>query len=93
MANLASAKKRIKQNDRNQKRNRARKSAVKTQTRKFLDALHDGNVQLAQELFCRVTKDIDQVAAKGTLHRNTAARRKSRLARKLNVALASGKTG
>ncbi|MFQ5414629.1 MAG: 30S ribosomal protein S20 [Phycisphaerae bacterium] len=87
MANLASAKKRIKQNERNRVRNRARKSAVKTAIRKFEDALRSGDLQLAQALMSRATKTIDQVAAKGTLHRNTAARRKSRLAGKLNAAV------
>ena len=62
---------------------------VKTETRKFLDALHQGDLQTAQETYVRVTKKIDQVAAKGTLHKNTAARRKSRLARRLNAALAA----
>jgi len=91
VANLASAKKRIKQNERNRVRNRSRRSVVKTETRRFLDALHDGQLQEAQETFGRVTKKIDQVAAKGTIHRNTAARKKSRLARKLNAALGAKK--
>lgn len=89
MANLLSSKKRIKQNERNRVRNRARKAVIKTQTRKLLDAIHDGELQQARGLFVRVTKAIDQVAAKGTLHRNTAARRKSRLARRLNEAIAA----
>ena len=89
MANLPSAKKRNKQNERNRIRNRARKSTVKTATRKFLDALHDGDLQTAQEAFVRVTKRIDQISAKETLHKNTAARKKSRLARRLNAALAA----
>ena len=89
MANLPSAKKRNKQNERNRIRNRARKSTVKTKTREFLDAVHAGDVSAAQEAFVRVTKRIDQVAAKGTLHKNTAARKKSRLAKRLNAAMAA----
>ncbi len=89
MANLPSAKKSIKQDERNRVRNRARRSAVKTETKKFLEAIHLGNLQEAQELLVRVTKKIDQVASKGTLHRNTAARNKSQLARRLNAALAA----
>ncbi len=88
MANLLSAKKRIKQNERNRIRNRARKAVIKTDTRKLLEAMHDGDLQLAQDLFTKVTKELDQTAAKGTLHRNTAARRKSRLAKRLNAAIA-----
>lgn len=93
MANSASARKRIKQNERDRGRNRARKSVLKTETRKFLDLLHKGELQQAQSAFARVQKQLDQVAAKGTLHRNTAARRKSRLAKRLNDALASANPG
>lgn len=91
MANSASAKKRIKQNERNRLRNRARKSALKTETRRFFDLLHTGDVAGAQDAYNLVQKKLDQVAAKGTLHRNTAARRKSRLAAGLNAALGAKK--
>lgn len=91
MANSASAKKRIKQNDRNHSRNKARKSLLKTQTRKFLDALQSGDVATAREMFPRLQRKIDQVAAKGTLHRNTASRRKSLLATQLQAAMAGAK--
>ena len=89
MANLASAKKRIKQNERNRIRNRARKATLKTETRRFQDAIHDGKLDAAKELLVKVTKRIDQIAAKGTLHKNTAARKKSLLARHLNAAEAA----
>jgi small subunit ribosomal protein S20 len=93
LANTASAKKRIKQNERNRVRNRAHKSAVKTQTRRFLDAIQGGDLNAAQEAFALVQKKLDQVAAKGTLHRNTVARRKARLASRLNKAVAAAGTG
>ncbi len=93
MANSISAKKRIRQNERRRLINRARKSVVKTKTRKFLDLLHDGDLPAAQAAFTGVQKELDQVAAKGTLHRNTVARRKSRLARRLNAALATADNG
>ena len=89
MANLASAKKRNKQNERNRTRNRFRKSVIKTETRKFLDALQEGDLEKAKELHREVTKKIDQVASKGTLHRNTASRRKAVLSRRLNAAVAA----
>lgn len=88
MANSASARKRIKQNERNRVRNRARKSAVKTETRKFLNAVQEGEVQVAKDAFATVQKTLDQVGAKGTFHKNTVARRKSRLAKRLNAAIA-----
>ena len=90
MANLASAKKRNRQNERNRLLNRARKSVIKTETRKLLDAIREGNLDDARQRFVLVTKRLDQTAAKGTLHRNTAARRKSRLAARLNAAIAAG---
>ena len=84
MANSLSAKKRIRQNAKRREQNRARKSALKTDVRKLTDAIHDKKVDEARQLFRTVTKRIDQTAAKGTMHRNTAARRKSRLARRVN---------
>lgn len=90
MANSASARKRIKQNERNRRRNRTRKSAIKTETRKFLDAVDSGETQVARDALSTVQKTLDQVAAKGTLHKNTAARRKSRLAERLNAVIKAG---
>lgn len=89
MANLFSAKKRIKQNETRRTRNRARKAAVKTTVRKFEDAIKAGDTQLAQDLFRQVAKRLDQTGAKGTLHKNTVSRRKSRLAKRLNAATAA----
>ncbi|MHC4094053.1 MAG: 30S ribosomal protein S20 [Planctomycetota bacterium] len=65
-------------------RNRARKGVVKTQIRKFTDAVRARDVDQAQAEFRGVVKKLDQTAAKGTLHKNTVARKKSRLAKQLN---------
>jgi len=89
VANLAQAKKRNKQNEVRHERNKARKSALKTETRKLLDALHDGDLEKAKAQFSSLTKQLDQVAARGTLHKNTVSRKKSRLAKRLNAALAA----
>jgi len=89
LANSRSAKKRIRQNESRRVRNRARKSAVKTEVRKYLNAVTAGDVHTARDLFATVSKKLDQTAAKGTLHRNAAARRKSRLAKRLNGLLAA----
>lgn len=89
--NLPSAEKRMKQNTRDRARNRARRSAVKTETRKLLDAIGSGNADAARKAFVTVTKKLDQVAAKGSLHKNTVARRKSRLAKRLNAMAAKAK--
>ena len=87
MANSTSAKKRIKQNEKARIRNRARKANLKTDTRKLMDAVHGGELQVARDTLVRVQKKLDQIAAKGTLHRNTAARRKSHLTRQVNAAI------
>ena len=81
----------MRQNERDRTRNRARKSAVKTETRKLLDAISSGNVDSAKKAFVAVTKKLDQVAAQGSLHKNTVARRKSRLAKRLNAMAKKGK--
>ena len=65
--------------------NRARCSALKTQTRKFTDALSTKNLTAAEAEFRTLTKVIDQTSAKRTLHRNQAGRRKSRLQKRLNA--------
>lgn len=83
MPNSASSAKRVRQQERNRLRNRARKSALKTETRKVLDAIQGNDPKSALERFRSLTKRLDQTAAKGTLHKNTAARRKSRLARRI----------
>ncbi len=88
MANSISARKRIKQNDRDKVRNRARKAVLKTATRKFSDTVNKGDVDAAQKMLNGLQKTLDQVGAKGTLHKNTVARRKSRMARLLNAAKA-----
>ena len=93
MAHSLSAHKRIRQNVARRARNRARKSAVKTQIRKFTDALHERDVEKARTEFRAVTRKLDQTAAKGTLHKNMAARKKARLAKRLNALVGSAAEG
>ena len=91
MPTSISAKKRLRQNETHRERNRSRRSAVKTRVRSFLEAVHDKDVSKAEEQFRLLTKSLDQAAAKGTFHKNTVSRRKSRLAARLN-ALSSSNT-
>lgn len=93
MAHSLSAHKRIRQNVTRRARNRARKSEVKTQIRKFTDALHEQDVEKARTEFRAVTRKLDQTAAKGTLHKNMAARKKARLAKRLNALVGSAAEG
>lgn len=85
MAHSLSAKKRVKQNAKRRTTNRARKSQVKTQVKHFEDALSKGDVEGATEQLRTLTKKLDQTAATSTMHKKTAARKKSRLAKKLNA--------
>lgn len=88
MAHSLSAKKRIRQNLRRKARNRARKKQVKTAVRNVLDAIAAKDAEKARAELRAAIKKIDQVAAKGTIHKNAAARKKSRLQRRLNAMLA-----
>jgi small subunit ribosomal protein S20 len=65
--------------------NRGRKSAIKAQVKRFEDAISAGQADVAQTRFTALTKSIDQVAATSTMHKNTASRMKSRMAKKLNA--------
>lgn len=85
MAHSLSAKKRIRQNEKRRTINRAKKSQVKTQIKRFEEALSVGNVDAAAEQLRQVTKKLDKAAATSTMHKKTAARKKSRLAKKLNA--------
>jgi len=83
VAHSLSAKKRIRQNAKRQARNRWRKGQVKQAVRELDDAIAAGNREQAAEKLSAAYKKLDQVAAKGTIHKKAAARRKSRLARRM----------
>ena len=90
MAHSLSAKKRIRQSIKRRARNRARKDSVKQQVKVFLGAVASGDFGKAETEFRKTAHWLDRVAAKGTIHKNTAARRRSRMARRLNKARAGG---
>lgn len=91
MAHSLSAKKRIRQNEKRRLRNRRRKSEIKQVVDKFNGELTHGQTDQAAESLKSVFKTLDKVAAKGTIHKKTAARRKSRLAKRLHKAAAGAK--
>ena len=84
MPNIKSAKKRVLIAKVNNERNKADKSALKTTLKKFEAAVTEGNREQADSAYKAAVKTIDQAAAKGILHKNTAARKKSSIARKMN---------
>lgn len=82
MANIASQIKRNRQNAKRHERNKAVRSEIHTRTRRAVEAVTEGSDDAA-EAVREAIRRIDTAAAKGVLHKNTAARRKSRLAKRL----------
>jgi small subunit ribosomal protein S20 len=92
VAHSLQAKKRAKQNTKRKTINRARKSQVKTQIKHFEAATSSGDAEAASEQYRLVVKKLDKTASTSTMHKRTAARKKSRLAKQLN-ALKAKKSG
>ena len=88
MPNIKSAKKRVKVIEKKTLRNNMIKSGYKSAVRKFEEAIEAGNIEEAKTLFSEATKKIDQACTKGVIVKNTAARKKSNLSKKLNAAIA-----
>ena len=86
MPNIKSAIKRVSVIEKKTLRNNMIKSGYKSAVKKFGQALESGNIEEAKTLFSEATKKIDQACSKGVIVKNTAARKKSNLAKKLNAA-------
>ena len=84
MAQSLQSKKRARQNVKSRTTNRARKSRVKTQIKHFETVLESGDVEAATEQLRLVTKKLDKTASTSTMHKKTASRKKSRLAKQVN---------
>ena len=85
MPNIKSAIKRVSVIEKKTLRNNMIKSEYKTATRKFESAVLEGNKEKAEELFKNAVKKIDGACSKGVIKKNTASRKKSNLAKKLNT--------
>ena len=85
MANIKSQIKRNRQNEAARKRNKAVRSALRTKTKRYEEALDSGDSERATEAFAALTKAYDKAAAKRVVHKNKAANKKSRLAKRLNA--------
>lgn len=85
MPNIKSAKKRVLVNKTKQARNKSANSALKTAIKKANAAI-EANAENKEALVNAAVKKIDQAAAKGIIHKNNAARKKSALAVKVNKA-------
>lgn len=90
VANIKSAKKRIRQIKVRTLRNKIRKTMVRTAVRRFEDVLNRKDFENAEMALRFCYGRLDRAAQKGAIHRNTASRRKSRLAARLKRAKAAG---
>jgi small subunit ribosomal protein S20 len=89
MANIKSQIKRNRQNESARRRNQAIRSEMKTREKRAVAAAEAGDADEARRLLREAQQRIDTATAKGVLHKSTAARRKSRLERRV-AALISG---
>ena len=89
MAHSLSAKKRVRQNLKRRARNRSRKDQIKEQVKSFTAQLTAGKFDKAAEELRKTVQKLDRIAGKGTIHKNTAARKRSRLTKRLNAARAA----
>ena len=85
MPNTRSAEKRLRQNTVRRAQNRSIKRAVRTQCRKVREAVVAGDAERAETEFRLAAKRLDQAGAKNIIHRNAAARIKSRLSAKIKA--------
>jgi len=81
MPNIKSAKKRLKQNRVRNARNRALRTTVRKRCKKVVKTVKEGNLHEAQTAFAVAVKTLDKMGAKRILHKNAAARKKSRLSK------------
>jgi small subunit ribosomal protein S20 len=86
MANIKSQIKRNRQNELRRERNKSTRSALKTQIKKFTQSVEAGDQTAAQEAYRQAARALDKAASKGVIHKNTAANKKSRLAKRLGSA-------
>lgn len=84
MPNIKSAKKRVKVLEKKSAANKIKKSEIRTAVKKARVAVAEAN-ENTLDIFRAAQKKLDQAAAQGRMHKNTVARRKSRLARAINA--------
>jgi len=84
LANTKSARKAVRQSERRRLRNRIILSSTRTYVKKARAAIESGDAAAAQDALRRAVVALDKAAEKGTIHKNNAARRKSRLMRQFN---------
>lgn len=92
MPNTPSAIKRLKQSQKRRLHNRIAKKLIKTYSKRALTAAAAGQAEQAEKDYRTAVKKIDKAGARRVLHPNTAARRKSRLAKEYRTAIEKGRS-
>ena len=85
MPNIKSAKKHVKVIETKTLQNKMVRTQLKTDIKKYEAAVAAGDAELAQATYKAATKKIDKAAARGIIHKNAAARKKSQFTKKLNA--------
>jgi small subunit ribosomal protein S20 len=85
MPNIKSAIKRVKTSEDRNAQNTTAKSAMRTAVKKADAAVVNNDSAVAKEVFAEAARKLDKAAAKGLIHKNAAARKKSRLSKKINA--------
>ena len=85
MANTPQSKKRARQNERRQAVNKARRSRIRTHLRKVEEAIASGDKESAQNALRAVQPELMRGVSRGVLHKNTAARKMSRLSARVKA--------
>ncbi len=83
MANIASAKKRIRSSARKRERNRVFRTGARTYVKNTRELIEQGDIEAAEEMARKASSTLDKAASKGILHKRNVARRKSRLMKAL----------
>ena len=91
MANSRQAKKRARQNDKRRAQNASARSEMRTYLKQVGKALQEGNATLAASVYKKATSMVDKLASKGLIHKNKAARHKSRLNAQIKAMTAAQK--
>lgn len=84
MANIKQQKKRVLTNEKRRMRNKSIRSAARTEIRKFREAVESGDKAAAEAQLRVASRKLDKAVTKGVFHRNSAANKKSNMARALN---------
>ena len=85
MANIKSAKKRVITSEKARRHNASRRSMMRTYMKKVVSAIEAGQKEAAQEAFTALVPVLDRYATKGLIHKNKAARHKSRFNAKIKA--------